>query len=233
MNAVTFAALRRGIEAGLVASVPQVLGTHLQEKILDLPQGSANLGPRLVRQLGRATRRRFSEETKWLGSASFHFGYAAAWGALYALAHQRRPLHPALGGLLLSGTIYALTFSPWGGATLTRTERPPHRRSWRRELLLVVPPLIFGMGTALLYGRGPRRGEVILAGEILRDPLRRREIDNLHPRKDDVAAHGRTERPRPIRPGSLYRAGKRGMNGESRDDDVAYDPTRTPGRRPD
>lgn len=175
MQAKTLAALRRGIEVGLIASVPQVLGTHLEERLLDLPEGSANIGPRFIRQLGKMTRQRLSEEIRWLGAASFHFGYAASWGAIYALAHQRRPLHPALGGLLLSGMIYALTFPNWGVATRTRTEHPPRRRSWRREVFLLAPPLIFGMGTALLYGRGPRHGEEVLAGEILRDPLRRRE----------------------------------------------------------
>src|SRR5690625_3316413 len=107
MNATTFAALRRGIEAGLVASVPQVLGTHLHGKILGFSPGSANLGPRLIERLGKLTSRRPSEETRWLGSASFHFVYSAGWGALYALAYQHRPVHPVVGGLLLSGTIYA------------------------------------------------------------------------------------------------------------------------------
>jgi hypothetical protein len=175
MQPQTLAALRRGIEAGLIASVPQVLGTHLEERLLGLPQGSANIGPRFIQQLGKLTRQRLSEEVRWLGAASFHFGYAASWGAIYALAHQRRPLRPVVGGLLLSVAIYAVTFPNWGMATRTRTERAHRWRSWRRELLLLTPPIIFGMGTALLYGRGPRHGEEVLAGEILRDPLRRHE----------------------------------------------------------
>lgn len=191
MHAATFAALRRGIEAGLVASVPQVLGTHLEEKLLRLPEGSANIGPRFIQRLGRLTRQKLSEEIRWLGAAAFHFGYAANWGALYALAYQRRPVHPVIGGLLLSGAIYVLSFTNWGVATKTRTERPHHRRGPRRELLLLTPPLIFGMGTALLYGRGPRHGEEVLAGEILRDPLRRRETrERYEPgRRHESAQH--------------------------------------------
>lgn len=175
MQPRTLAALRRGVEAGLVASVPQVLGTHLEERLLDLPEGSANIGPRFMQQLAKITRQRLSQDVKWLGAASFHFGYSAWWGAIYAVAYEKRPVHPAVGGLALSGLIYALTFPNWGMATRTRTERPPRRRSWRRKVFLFAPPLIFGMGTALLYGRGPRRGEVVLAEEILRDPLRRNE----------------------------------------------------------
>lgn len=228
MNATTFAALRRGIEAGLVASVPQVLGTHLHGKILGFSPGSANLGPRLIERLGKLTSRRPSEEIRWLGSASFHFIYSAGWGALYALAYQHRPVHPVVGGLLLSGTIYALTFPGWGFATWTRTERPPRRRSWRRELLLIAPPLIFGLGTALLYGRGPRRGEVLLAEEILRDPLRRREAETEHPRRTGPEPTGGHAPPWPRAP---YHTGGLGGNGEIPDDDVAYTPAPTPGRR--
>ena len=159
MKAETLAALRRGIGAALIASTPQVLGTHLAERLLHLPRGSANLGPRLIRRLGRMTGHSFSEEGEWLGSASFHFGYSAAWGALYGLAHRRLPVHPVLGGLLLSGTIYTLTFPRWGFATMTRTEPHPRSRSWRRKLLL----------------SGPRPGEIALAAEIIGDPLRLRE----------------------------------------------------------
>lgn len=175
----TLAAVRRGIQAGLVASVPQVLGTHYEERLLGLPRGTANIGPRFIQRLGELTRQKLSEETRWLGASTFHFGYAAAWGAIYALAYERRPVRPALGGLLLASTIYLLTFPDWGVATRTRTERPHSRRDWRDELLLLTPPLIFGMGTALLYGRGPRRAEIELAAEILDDPLRREESRRL------------------------------------------------------
>lgn len=167
MDPHTLASIRRGAETGLIASVPQVLGTQLEESLLKLPKGSASIGPRFIQRLGKLSRQKLSEETRWLGASAFHFGYAATWGVLYALAYKKRPLHPALGGLLLSGTIYVITFPNWGAATLTRTERPHKRRGWRRELLLLTPPIIFGMGTALLYGRGPGHGEDLLATEQL------------------------------------------------------------------
>jgi hypothetical protein len=59
-----------------------------------------------------------------------------------------------VGGALLGGLIYAITFPHWGGAVLSGTERPPHRRSWRQELVLATAALSFGFVTALLYGRG-------------------------------------------------------------------------------
>src|SRR5690625_4434562 len=178
MKATTFAALRRGIEAGLVASVPQVLGTHLHGKILGFSPGSANLGPRLIERLGKLTSRRPSEETRWLGSASFHFVYSAGWGALYALAYQHRPVHPVVGGLRLSATIYALTFPGWGFATWTRTERPPRRRSWRSELLLIAPPSssVWARRSSTAAVRAeakcswPRRSCVIRSGAVKQRP---------------------------------------------------------------
>src|SRR5438094_700861 len=88
-----------------------------------------------------------------LVASAFHFGYATFWGAVYALAYRRWRPHPLLGGAALGALIYAITFPHWGGAVLSGTEPPPHRRSWRQELVLVTAALTFGLGTALLYGR--------------------------------------------------------------------------------
>ncbi len=153
----TAAALRRGVEAALLASVPQVLVPHAEERLLGLSADAADLGPRFAEQLALLARRRLPEDTKWLAASSFHFGYAAFWGALYALAYQRRPVSPWLGGALLSTVVWAAAFAQWGAAVRSGMERPPGRRSWRKELILATAPAVFGLGTALLYGRGPRR----------------------------------------------------------------------------
>ncbi len=148
--------LRRGVESAVVASVPQVLVAKAEEKLL-LPEGeSADIGPRFVEELAARARQELPEDVKWLGASAFHFGYAAFWGGLYALLQERRPTRPLIGGLLLGGFIYAITFPRWGGAVQLGGELPPEERTWRRELVLVTAPLTFGLGTALLYGRGPR-----------------------------------------------------------------------------
>ncbi len=157
MSWKTLAMLRRGVEAAMVASVPQVLVPHAEEWLLGLPEDTANLGPRFVEQLAHKARARLPEDMKWLGASTFHFGYAAFWGALYALAYERRPVPPLLGGALLSAAIWAVAFSGWGGAVQTGTEPPPRRRGWKREVLIATAPAVFGLGTALLYGHGPRR----------------------------------------------------------------------------
>lgn len=152
----TLESIRLGMEAALIASVPQVLLPKLEEKLLLPPGDSADLGPRFIERLAARARRPLPEDVKWLAASTFHFGYAAFWGALYALAYQRRPAHPVMGGMLLSALIYVITFTPWGGAVLSGTEAPPGRRSARKELVLLTAPLVFGLGTALGYGRGPR-----------------------------------------------------------------------------
>ncbi len=158
MRSRTRASLRRGIEAAMVASVPQVLVPHAEQRLLRLPEGTADLGPRFVEQLALQARRRLPEDVKWLAASTFHFGYAAFWGGLYALAYERRPVPPLLGGGLLAAAIWTVAFPHWGGAVQTGMERPPRRRGWRREVILATAPLIFGLGTALLYGHGPQRG---------------------------------------------------------------------------
>ena len=145
--------IKRGVEAGLLASVPQVLLPKVEERLLLPPGEDANIGPRFIERLADLHGRDLREDTKWLAASAFHFGYAAVWGALYALASRRWRLHPLAGGTALSVLIYAITFPHWGGAVLSGTEPPPHARTWQRELVLATAALTFGLGTALLYGR--------------------------------------------------------------------------------
>lgn len=154
----TFAVLRRGVEAALIASVPQVIIPKIEEKLFLPHDEDADLGPRLIAALAKKVEKPLPEDVKWLAAASFHFGYAAFWGAAYAIVQRRANVNPLTGGLTLSALIYLTTFPPWGGAVLTGSEDPPKHRTWRKEIVLASAPLLFGLGTALLYGRGPRRG---------------------------------------------------------------------------
>jgi hypothetical protein len=153
----TYAAARRGVESAIVASVPQVLVPKLEEWLLLRGGESADLGPRFIEALARKAGRRLPEDVKWLSASAFHFGYASVWGLLYAFTAERWPrLPPWVGGLALAGVIHLITFPPWGGAVVSGAEPPPTGRSWRKEVVLLTAPLVFGLGTALLYAHAPR-----------------------------------------------------------------------------
>ena len=145
-------ALVRGVTAGLIAGIPQVVATQVETGLLGMPRTQADIGPRFVRRLAQ----RFvgatpSSPTEWLFATLFHFGYAAQWGALYALCQERRPTPPLVGGPMLAGLIYTLAFSLWGAATQTGTERQPARRRLRETLLHWTAALSFSLSTAYLY----------------------------------------------------------------------------------
>ena len=145
-------ATARGVAAGLIAGVPQVVLTQIEAGFFDVPRERADIGPRFVRRVAqRFTGTTPSSPTEWLLATVFHFGYAAQWGALYALVQAWRPTPPLVGGSMLAGLIYALAFSPWGAATQTGTERRPARREIRETILHWTAALSFSLTTAYVY----------------------------------------------------------------------------------
>jgi hypothetical protein len=145
-------AVAKGVLAGLIAGVPQVALSQIMTGPLGLPREQADIGPRFVRRLTQ----RFagttpSSPTQWIVATLFHFGYAAQWGAVYALSQQWRRTSPLVGAPMLAALIYALAFSSWGAATQTGTERHPRRRSLRETLMLWTAALSFSLATAYAY----------------------------------------------------------------------------------
>ena len=157
MNQRTLDVVHRGAESGIIAGVPQVLIPKIEERLLLRSNESADLGPRFIEALARRAEKPLPEDVKWIAASGFHFGYAALWGTLYGLIQERVHLRPWIGGLALAGFLHLITFPRWGGAVLTGAEKEPGERPWRMEIVLASAPLIFGLATALLYGKGPRR----------------------------------------------------------------------------
>jgi hypothetical protein len=146
------AAVARGVAAGLIAGVPQVVLTQIETGLFGLPREQADIGPRFVRRVTqRIAGTSPSPPLEWLLATLFHFGYAAQWGALYALIQEWRPTPPLVGGPMLAALIYALAFSPWGAATQTGTERPSERRPTRETLMHWTAALSFSLTTAYIY----------------------------------------------------------------------------------
>lgn len=145
------AILTTGVFAGLIAGVPQVLLTQLEERLLGLHHESADIGPRFVRRLTQGLETRVPPGVEWALAAGFHFGYAAWWGLLYGMVQEWRPARPLVGGPLLGALIYGLAFSPWGAATRAGAEQSPERRDNRETLLHWSAALAFSLTTAYVY----------------------------------------------------------------------------------
>jgi hypothetical protein len=144
-------AVLRGAVAGTVASVVQAAVGKTEDLLLLAPHESADIAPRLMARIAAMQGKTLTWTERWTLGTVFHLGYGAGWGKLYALARERRPVDPLLGGLLLAGGIYVITFPRWGGAVWTKTERPPSVRTRRMELVAASVTLAFGLTTAYLY----------------------------------------------------------------------------------
>jgi hypothetical protein len=145
--------LFKGVAAGLLAGVPQVLLTQLEARLLGLPGSQADIGPRFVQRVGQRLDTHVPRPLRWLIAGGFHFGYAAGWGAFYFLLQRWRPAQPHVGGPLLAALIYGLAFSPWGAATQTGTEHPVATRPARDTLLHWTAALSFSLALAYLHPR--------------------------------------------------------------------------------
>jgi hypothetical protein len=151
LDGSTIRALLKGAVAGTIASVVQAGVGKTEDLLLLPPRESADIAPRLMARLAAMNGRTLSTADRWALGTVFHLGYGAGWGKLYAFVRERRPVHPAIGGMLLAGGIYAITFPRWGGAVWTDTERPPEERTRRMDFVAASVTLSFGLTTAYLY----------------------------------------------------------------------------------
>jgi hypothetical protein len=146
-------AVTRGVAAGWAAGVPQVLLAQLEGLLLGRRE-RADIGPRFIARAAEHEGRPLPPGVQWLLAAVFHFEYAAAWGALYALLVEPlgvRRVPPLLGAGALGAVIYTAAFSPLGAATRTGSERPPTRRRPYEWLLHATAAFSFGLTTAYAY----------------------------------------------------------------------------------
>lgn len=72
-----------------------------------------------------------------------HFAYGAVFGASYALFEDQIPMHSSLKGGLAGVALWAGSYLGWLPATGILT--PATQHPWRRNLLMVVAHVIWGM----------------------------------------------------------------------------------------
>lgn len=151
MSQSTASVLLKGSGAGVAAALLQAVAGKAYDVVLLPPGEDSHLAPRLVDRVGRAVGIRPTEPEEWALGTAFHLGYGAFWGAAYAAARERTSVDPWVGGAVLGGLIYAITFPRWGGAVRTHTVRAPERRTARMTAFGAVVTAVFGITTALAY----------------------------------------------------------------------------------
>lgn len=151
MTAKLSPVLVRGAAAGVIACVVQTTIGKTGETLFLPAWEDSNIAPRLMQRMAEQAGQDLPPASRWMLGTGFHLSYAMTWGMMYAAARERRPVHPLLGGVMLGGLIYGITFPRWGGAVQTHTERPPGQRSTQMTAVAVSVTLSFGMATALVY----------------------------------------------------------------------------------
>ena len=158
MNRSSARSLLRGVAAGMAGAAVQSVAGKAAGVLLLPDDRDSYLAPRLIDRLGKMVGIAPTELEEWTLGTAFHFGYGGFWGAAYAAARERTRVGPLLGGALLGGLIYGITFPRWGGAVQTGTVRAPQHRSDGMDAFGVAAALSFGIGTAFAYEVMRRRG---------------------------------------------------------------------------
>ncbi len=143
----------RGVTAGWLAGIPQVLAAQAVAHLLGIRE-RADIGPRFMRRAAEHAGRPLSRPMHWVLGGVFHFEYAALWGALYALMVEpigTRRVPPLLGATLLGGAIYTAAFSPLGAATRTGAEPEAEHRSAGETVLHCTAALSFSVTASFTY----------------------------------------------------------------------------------
>ena len=145
--------LLKGAAAGFVATAPMTLTMLLGWRML--PQSERYpLPPRLITEeiSERVGIRGQLDENQLVGLTLFsHFGYGAIFGAVYAVLDHGIPMHPSLRGTLAGLAIWVGSYLGWLPAM--EILRPATRHPWRRNLLMIIAHIVWGVTLGELVRR--------------------------------------------------------------------------------
>jgi uncharacterized membrane protein YagU involved in acid resistance len=142
---VSLRKLLQGAIAGFVATAPMSLSMLIGWRLLPKRE-KYHLPPRqiteeITERMGIADR---LNETELVGLTVFsHFGYGAFFGWLYALFEHRIPFHSSLKGALAGVALWMASYLGWLPAM--GILRPATRHPWRRNLLMIVAHVVWGV----------------------------------------------------------------------------------------
>ena len=146
-----YSKLIQGAAAGLVATLPMTLFMRSAWKRLPAYEKYA-LPPRQITREVLTPRRfwKMGAEKQTALTLLFHFLFGAAVGSVYGVVEDRIPLQNAVKGPLAGLLVWASSYLGWipaMGILPPATEHP-----WRRNVLMVVAHLIWGVTLGALAG---------------------------------------------------------------------------------
>jgi hypothetical protein len=139
-----------GVVLGCLAGIVQVVAAQAVGLLVGRREG-ADIAPRFVQRTANQFGESLSRPSRWFLATVFHFGYAAGWGALYAVSREARvsrQIPPWLGGSLLGMLIYALAFSRFGAGPQVGSESHPDRRDEREWAIHGTSAFSFALALA-------------------------------------------------------------------------------------
>jgi putative membrane protein len=137
--------LLKGAAAGFIATAPMSITMLLGWTLLPRPE-KYHLPPREITEeiAERVGVEHDLSEDQLVGlTIASHFGYGALFGSIYTLFEQRMPMDASLKGALMGLGVWVGSYLGWLPAM--GILRPATRHPWRRNLMMIVAHLVWGV----------------------------------------------------------------------------------------
>lgn len=142
---VSLRKLLRGAVAGFFATIPMSISMLIGWRLLPRRE-KYHLPPRQITEdvTERVGIKDRLTEPELVGLTTFsHFGYGAFFGWIYALFEHRLSLHSSLKGALTGVALWTASYLGWLPAMDILS--PATRHPWRRNLLMIVAHVVWGV----------------------------------------------------------------------------------------
>lgn len=137
--------LLQGAVAGFIATAPMSISMLIGWRLLPRSE-KYPLPPRLITEeiSERVGLEEHMNEDQLVGLTIIsHFGYGAMFGSIYALFHDRIPMHSSLRGALAGMAVWVGSYLGWLPAL--GILRPATQHPWRRNLMMIIAHIVWGV----------------------------------------------------------------------------------------
>ena len=147
-----FQKIMKGAVAGLLATVPMTLFMRAAWRTLPRRE-QYPLPPRLItHEVARET----EPDRLTVLTYLFHFLFGAVTGSLYGIFEEKIPLKHSAKGILMGLAVWSGSYLGW--IPLLGILSPATEHPWRRNLLMILAHVVWGLALGDIMGRTqPRR----------------------------------------------------------------------------